>query len=351
MRLTVTKRQEPWKWGSCLIFPAALALALGLSALLLALHGKPPVEGMRLLFDGAFGSAHSLEDTLRKAVPLFLVSLGVAVTFRMQVWNIGAEGQYALGCIGATWAVLTFPGLPMPLMLLLMLLSAAAAGAAWALMPALLKTRLGMNEIISSLMLNYIGILFLEYLVYGPWKDPASFGFPMTVEFPAAATIPRFPGSRLHWGLALCAVFAVLIWVLFRHTRIGYELRASGSGARASRYARMDYNFLVVLSMLICGALAGIAGFVEISAVVGRLQPSVMVGYGFTAIVVAWLARLHPLVIALVSVLLAGLRVGVENLMLDLQVPAAFGGIIEGLVLLSVLAGQFFLIYRIKRIE
>ncbi len=351
MRLKIAKRQEPWKWGSCLIFPAALAVSLGLAALLLALQGKPPLEGLRLLFEGAFGSSHAWEDSIRKAVPLFLVSLGVAVTFRMQVWNIGAEGQYALGCVGATWAVLTFPGLPMPAMLGLMLASSAAAGALWAFIPAVLRTRLGVSEIITSLMLNYIGILFLEYLVYGPWKDPASFGFPMTMEFPDAAIIPRMAGTRLHWGLALCAVLAVAVWVLFRHTRIGYELRASGSGARASRYARMDYNFLVILSMLMCGAMAGLAGFVETSAVVGRLQPSIMAGYGFTAIVVAWLARLHPLTIALVSLLLAGLRVGVENLMLDLRVPAAFGGIIEGLVLLTVLSGQFFMTYRIKRAE
>jgi len=351
MAFTIAKRQEPWKWGSCFIFPAALALSLGLSALLLALQGKPPLTGLQLLFEGAFGARHAWEDTLRKAVPLFLCSLGVAVTFRMQVWNIGAEGQFALGCVGATWAVLAFPGLPAPAMLTLMLLTGAAAGAAWAFIPAVLRARLGVNEIITSLMLNYIGILFLEYLVYGPWKDPGSFGFPMTAEFPAAAVIPRIPGTHLHWGLLLCAVLAVAVWVLFRHTRVGYELRASGSGARASRYARMDYNFLVILAMLMCGALAGIAGMVEISAVVGRLQPSVMAGYGFTAIVVAWLARLHPLTIAVVSILLAGLRVGVENLMLDLQVPAAFGAIIEGLVLLTVLSGQFFLSYRIRKAE
>ena len=349
MAFRVSKRQEPWKWGSCFIFPAAVGLSLGLSALLLAALGKPPLTGLALLFDGAFGSGYVLTDALRTTVPLFLCSLGVAVAFRMQIWNIGAEGQYALGAVGAAWAALSFPQLPALALLPLMLTAGAVCGMLWALVPAWLKTRWRVNEIITTLMLNYIGILLLDYLVYGPWKDPASFGFPMTQEFVTAAILPRIPGTRLHWGLILCVLLAVGVHVLMNHTRLGYELRASGSGPRASRYARMPYNLLVLFVMAVCGALAGIAGFVETSATVGRLQPGVMAGYGYTAIIVAWLARLNPLGIAVASFLLAALRVGVENLQLELQVPAAFGQIIEGLVLLTVLSGQFFLHYQLRR--
>jgi len=346
--LTVIKRQEPPKWGSFLIFPTALAFSLGVSCLLLAVQGKPALHGLEILWQGAFGAGYALVDTLLKTVPIFLCSLGVAVAFRMQVWNIGAEGQFALGAVGASWAALTFPGLPAWALIPLMLASSAALGGLWAMIPAWLKLKLSINEIISTLMLNYIGILLLDYLVYGPWKDPTSFGFPMTREFPPAALIPAFPGTRLHWGLVLCAVAAVVLWVFLTRTRLGYELKASGESLRAARYARMPYGFLVMLVMGLCGALAGWAGLLECAAGVGRLQPSIMVGYGYTAIVVAWLARLNPGKIALASFFLAALRVGVENLQLELGVPAAFGGIIEGLILLSVLAGQFFNHYRFK---
>ena len=344
--LTIAKRQEPLKWGSFLIFPAALVLSLGISGLLLIMQGKSAMYGLSVLFSGAFGSDYSLQDTLLKSIPLFLCSLGVAVTFRMQVWNIGAEGQFALGAIGATWAALTFPDLPAYILLPLMFISGGIAGMFIALIPAFLKVRLKVNEIISTLMLNYIGILFLDYLVYGPWKNKQSFGFPMTPEFSEGATIPGIFGSRIHWGLAVCVVCGIAVWILLRYTRIGYELKASGSSARASRYAHMPYGFLVCFVMGVCGILAGWAGLIETSAVVGKLQPSLMAGYGFTAIIVAWLARLNPLYIGVAAFLLAGLRVGVENLQLDLQVPAAFGGILEGLILLTVLAGDFFKNYR-----
>lgn len=346
---TVTKRMEPPRWGSILVFPTALGISLAVSCLLLAAQGKSPAAGMAMLWHGAFGAWYTVEDTLLKTVPIFLCSLGVAVAFRMQVWNIGAEGQYALGAVGAGWAALAFPNLPAVVLLPLMFAGAALLGGLWAMLPAWLKLKLSINEIISTLMLNYIGILLLEWLVYGPWKDPSSFGFPMTREFSPAAVVGHFPGTRLHWGLLVCAACAVGLWVLLTRTRLGYELRASGESLGAARYARMPYNFLVLMVMGLCGAMAGWAGLLEASAVVGRLQPSLVVGYGYTAIVVAWLARLSPARIAVASFFLAALRVGTENLQLELGVPAAFGGIMEGLILLTVLAGQFFNSYTLRR--
>ncbi|NJB68850.1 simple sugar transport system permease protein [Desulfobaculum xiamenense] len=346
--LNVVKRQEPPKWGSFLIYPGCIALSLCISCLLLAAQGKPALEGMVMLWQGAFGAWYAFEDTLLKTVPIFLCSLGVAVTFRMQVWNIGAEGQFALGAVGATWAVLTFPNLPGWQLMPIMFLSSAVAGCAWGLIPAYLKLRLKVNEIITTLMLNYIGILILQFLVYGPWKAKASFGFPMTEEFPSAAVVAAIPGTRLHWGVAVCVVAAVILTIFLSRSRLGFELKASGESLGAARYARMPYGFLVMLVMGLCGALAGWAGMLETSAVVGRLQPSIMVGYGYTAIVVAWLARLKPWAIGLAAVFLAALRVGTENLMLELQVPAAFGHIMEGLILVTVIAGQFFMNYSIR---
>ncbi|MDD3312851.1 ABC transporter permease [Pseudodesulfovibrio sp.] len=343
------KRDEPWKWGALVIFLGALLFSLGVSALLLKGQGKDALPGLAILWDGSFGHLWALEGALLKAIPLFLCSLGVAVAFRMQIWNIGAEGQFALGAIGATWAALTFPGLPRAVLLPLMFLMAFLCGAVWALIPAVLKLRLRVNEIISTLMLNYIAILLLEYLVFGVWKDPTSFGFPMTREFPEAAIIPHIGGSKVHWGLAFCAAVGVGLWAFMRYTRLGFELKASGEGARVARYAKIRYGFLVMFVMCLSGGFAGWAGCIETSAVLNRLQPSLMVGYGYTAIVVAWLARLEPLNIAFASFLLAALRVGVENLQLELQIPAAFGSIMEALILLTVLAGQFFLTYTIER--
>ncbi|EPR41498.1 ABC-type transporter, integral membrane subunit, partial [Desulfovibrio sp. X2] len=186
-----------------------------------------------------------------------------------------------------------------------------------------------------------IGINLLDWLVYGPWKDPASFGFPMTPPYPAGATFPVLPGTKLHLGILVCVLAGVAVWLWLTKTRLGYEVKAAGSGPMASRYARMNYGFLVCLVMAACGVLAGFSGLIEAAATLGKLQPSIISGYGYTAIVVAWLARLNPLAIGLAAFLLAGLRVGVENIQLSLQVPASFGGIMEGLILLTVLAGQF----------
>lgn len=346
--LSTVRRQEPLGWGSCLVFLGALTLAFTVSGVLLAVQGKDALSALWLLLESAFGSRHALEDCMIKAVPIFLCSVGVGLTFRLQIWNIGAEGQFALGAVGATWAALSCPNWPWYALLPWMLVCASLAGAFWGAIPAVLRLKLRANEIIVSLMLNYVGILVLEYLVYGAWKDPGSFGFPMTSEFVSAAVVGRIPGTRLNWGLLLCLLIGAAMAIFLRYTRLGYELRACGENVRAARYARMPYGFLVVFVMAVSGALAGWAGFLESSAILGRLQPSIMSGYGYTAIVVAWLANLNPVIIAVASFLLAGLRVGMETLQLDMQVPAAFGGIMEGFILLSVLAGGFFSRYSLR---
>ena len=348
LRMRITKRQEPLGiGGSCFVLLTALSLSLLVSAVLLYLGGTSPIRGISVLFQGAFGSRYALEDSILKAIPIFLCALGVAVAFRLKIWNIGAEGQFALGAIGATWIALSFPAWPKFILLPAMIGMAMAAGGLWGLIPALLRQKLRTNEIIVTLMMNYIAILFLDFLVYGVWKDPTSFGFPMTPGFSEQAIVGKIGATAVNWGLVHCLVLGTLIFIFFRFTRIGFEIKASGDNVRAARYAGLPYDRLVMLVMVMSGALAGWAGFLEASATVNRLQPSIMVGYGYTAIVVAWLARLHPLSIGIAAVLLAGLRVGVESLQLDLQVPAAFGGIIEGLILLTVLAGGLFTHYRL----
>lgn len=348
VRFKISKRQVPLGWQSSLIVLGAVFFSLLISGAMLILQDKPAAMAITLLFKGAFGSWWSLQDCLIKAMPIFLCSLGVAIAFRLQVWNIGAEGQFALGAIGATGIALLFPQWPWYRLLPAMLAAAFMSGGLWGLIPAVLKLYMRANEIIVTLMLNYLAILLLDFLVYGPWKDPVSYGFPMTPEFPPAAIVAKIGTTGLNWGLALCLAAGFVIWVFLRFSRLGYEIKASGENIRAARYAGFRYARLVMLAMLLSGALAGAAGFLEASATINRLQPSIMVGYGYTAIIVAWLARLNPLYIGIASFLLAGLRVGLEGLQLDLQVPAAFGGIMEGLILLTVLAGSFFIDYRLE---
>jgi general nucleoside transport system permease protein len=348
--MRITKRQEPLgACGSCLVLLAALLLSLLFGAILLAFGGTSPVKGITVLFQGAFGSRWALQDSVAKAIPIYLCSLGVAVAFRLKIWNIGAEGQFALGAMGATWIALAFPAWPAYFLLPAMIAMAMAAGGLWGLIPALLRQRMKTNEIIVTLMMNYIAVLLLDYLVYGVWKDPTSFGFPMTPAFSSQAIVGRIGTTTINWGLLHCLGLGTAVWIFFRFSRIGFEIKASGDNVRAARYAGLPYDRLVVLVMVVSGSLAGWAGFLEASATVNRLQPSIMVGYGYTAIVVAWLARLNPFSIGVAAFLLAGLRVGVESLQLDLQVPAAFGGIIEGMILLTVLASGLFTNYRLVR--
>ncbi len=345
----VILRQHPPVWGSLLIFPLAVCIALFCCGILLALQGKDALAGLGMLVTGSFGSLYAVIDALNKTVPLFLCSLGVAVTFQMRIWNIGAEGQFALGAIGATFAALTLHGASAWILLPAMFFCAALAGMIWAFIPAALKLCLSINEIITTLMLNYIGISLLHFLVFGPWKDPGAFGFPYSKEFSKGAIIPSFFDTGLHWGFVLCLFCGVGLWVLLTKTRLGFELKVCGESYAAARYAHIPYPLLVFLSMGLCGALAGLSGFIEVSATAGRLQPSLPVGYGYTAIVVAWVARLSPVRIALVAFFLASLHVGTENLQLEMQVPDAFGSVIEGVLLLTILGGHFFTRYTLRK--
>ena len=350
--IRIKKRETPLRFGALIIIPCALLVAFLFCSFLLLVQGKPPIKAFYTLILGGFGDRFALEDTLIKAIPLFLCSLGVSIAFRMKIFNIGAEGQFALGGVGATWAVLMFPGLPMYFMLPLMLLCAAMAGGIWGCLPGALKVKFGLNEIISTLMLNYIGIEFLRYLIYGPWKDPGSMGFPMTAIFPPNATFPTLFGptffGRTHAGLIVCLLAAATLAIFLHRTRLGFELKASGESARVSKFAHMPYGFLLVLVLTMSGALAGMAGCVEVSATFNRLQPNLPTGYGYTAIVVAWLSRLRISSIAFFAFFLAGLKVGGEIIQMEMRVPAAFGGILEGLILLCVLAGQFFYTYKLE---
>lgn len=345
--VALEKRLEPASWLSLAVPALAMVIGLLLGAILLSVLGAHPWEAYREMAQGAFGSFYSLSETLVKATPLLLAGLSVGLAFRLGFWNIGAEGQFYLGAMGSTWVVLHQPGLPAPLLQSLMIIVGCLAGAVWGLIPAALRAYWRVNEIITTLMLNYIAILWLDFLVYGPWKDPQAFGFPFAPPFPPAARLPTLPGSRVHLGLFLGVLAAVGLALLLWRTRFGYEIRIIGFSLDAARYAGMNLERTTLAAMALSGGLAALAGVCEVAGVQGQLKHGLSPGYGYTAIIVAWMARLSLWGIIVVSVLLGGLLVGSDMLQIAMNLPVAAAYMLQGLILFSVLGLEFLVSHRL----
>lgn len=350
LRLERVNDQPRWlRWISPLLL---LLLALLVGAALLRMVGANPWIVYRRMFDIAFGSAYGWSDTTVKATPLLLAGLGVALAFRMRLWNIGAEGQLLIGAFFASGVALFWlpASTPMPLMLLAMGVAGFVGGALWALIPGILRARLHVNEIITTLMLNYVAIFWNNYFVYGPWSER---GFGLTAQFPRTAWLPRltdfseqipqFRGLTAHMGILIGVVVALVLWLLIRRTRWGFEVSVTGDNPRAARYAGINVTRNIIVVMLISGGLAGLAGMSEVSGVVHRLQERFSPGYGFTAIIVAWLAKLNPLAIIPVAYLFAALLVGGDAIQ-----PAGIAQLLQGVILFVVVGGEMMLQYRIR---
>jgi ABC-type uncharacterized transport system permease subunit len=349
MRLIIEKRLEYSRSIAFLVPIASVVLALLAGAVLLAAAGANPWTTYKAMAVGAFGGKYNISETMVKAIPLMLCGLGVSVAFRMLFWNIGAEGQLAVGGIAAAGVALFWADrIPSPLLLPAMVVAGFLGGALWGLIPALLKAYLRVNEIITTLMMNYIAILWVEHLFYGPWKDPKGYGFPGTAQFPKAAWLPRLPGTRFHLGLAFAVVAALFIWVVLRRTKWGYEIRVIGENPRAANYAGISIVRNIILVMILSGGLAGLAGMSEVAGISHRLQKGLTVGYGYTAIIVAWLGKLNPWGVLVVAILLAGLLVGGDQIQITMQLPAAVALVLQGAILFFVLGGSLFTQYRIR---
>jgi simple sugar transport system permease protein len=326
----------------------SVALAFAAGGIFLYSQGVSPFEAYANILKSSFGSGYDLSETAVKALPLAIVSLAVMLSFTMLVWNIGGEGQALVGALAAAAAVRYFPTENRVAMLSLMALAAATAGGFWAGIAGFMKARWNVNEIITTLMLNYIGMRLLEYFVYGPWRDPSSLGFPMTRPFIGSARLPSLWGTRIHMGLYAVLVLTVAMEILIRRTRWGYEIRVTGDNERAARYAGMNYLRKVVGVMFLSGAIAGLAGMSEVSGLQGRLQAGFSAQYGYTAIIVAWLSHLNPSLSLVVAFLMGALLVGGEALQIDMGLPVASASILQGLILFFVLGGEFFQKYRVR---
>jgi|Deesub1362A_J573_1020465.scaffolds.fasta_scaffold00029_126 simple sugar transport system permease protein len=335
---------------SVLVPVCSVVLALLAGAVFLAFTGRDPWFLYGEMFSGVFGTRYGLFETVVKAIPLMIAGLGVGLAFRMRLWNIGGEGQLYMGACAATWVALTFPDQPAWFLLPGMFAAAAVGGGVWGLLPAIPRAYLGVNEIITTLMLNYVAILWVDYLVYGPWRDPAGFNFPLTARFSPEAILPTLGDSRIHAGLLVGLTLALILYVVLYRTRWGYEIRVVGDSPGAARYAGINIGRNILLVMLASGVICGLAGMVEVSGLAHRLQPGFSPGYGYTAIIIAWLARLNPLTVILVAFLFGGLQVGGYIVQTN-GVPATMVAMLQGLVLFFVLAGEVLLKYRFRRVR
>ncbi|MBI3988561.1 MAG: ABC transporter permease [candidate division NC10 bacterium] len=303
--------------------------------------GKNPVRAYGEIFQGALGSTYGLTELLVKMTPFILCASATALPARIGLINVGAEGQLHTGALIATWGALTFGDLPRGILLPFLVILGFAGGAIWGSFSGALRTMVGLNETISTLLLNYVAVLLVEHYVHGPWKDPASFNWPFTAEFTEAARLPTFGSSRVHFGLVFALTAVVVLYLVLRKTRWGYEMRVIGDNAEAARRAGIPIGRYIVLTMFIGGGLAGLAGMAEVSAIQGRLRPGISTGFGYTGFLVSWLASHHPIGIVIMAFLLGVLALGGDMIQINLGLPYSTVNIIMALIFFIVLgSGQ-----------
>ncbi len=355
-RLRMEPRLEQPGWLGLIVSLGAVTFALVLGGIVLMLVGGDPIRAYAFMAKAAFGGIGVFSDTLVKATPLILVSLAAVVAFRMRLWNIGAEGQFYLGAFGASLVVLT-PLLPPEtspwLMIPAMMVMGMLAGALWGFIPGYLKAKYNVNEIISTLMMNYIAVAWNNYFIFDVWSEG---GFQMSRQFPKTAWLPRltdyaaqvpmFRGLTIHLGFVIALITAGVVWWIMYRSRWGYEIRLIGDNPRAARYAGINIVRNTILVMMLSGALAGLGGMLEISGVVHRLQGAISSGYGFTGIIIAWLAKLNPILVVPISILFGGLLLAGREIQ-----PSGIPMLIQGIILVCLIGSDFLFRNRIRLVQ
>ena len=351
--------ESPWRLERRAVPSTTMRIAAPLIAstamlttgfVIFALLGKEPLNALKVFFIQPLTSAYGWGELLLKATPLALCGLGLAVGFRANVWNIGAEGQLILGAICGGGVALFGASHLGPLALPVILVAGVAGGAAWAAIPALLRTRFNTSEILVSLMLVYIAQLLLAYLLHGAWRDPEGFNFPQSKAFDDAVILPLlFDGQRATVAVPLMLALAALSWIFSSRLFVGYRMLVAGQAPAAAAYAGFSERRNVWLALLIGGGAAGLAGVCEVVGPIGRLQADISPGYGFAAIIVAFVGRLHPVGVVLAALLMSLLYLGGESVQLELQLPAAVTGLFQGLLLFYLLAADLFVRFRLAR--
>lgn len=353
-QLTLEKRVEDVpRWLPAATTIGSIVIAFIISGIILKIIGGEPLRVAAFAFDATFGSWGVFSDTLVKATPLIMVGLACAIAFQMKLWNIGAEGQFYIGAFAATMVVmvpLVPPDSPKVVVIGAMLIMGLLGGAVWAFIPGFLKARFNINEIITTLMLNYIAISWNNFFIFNSWSDA---GFQMTPTFEKTAWLPRladyareyriFSGITLHLGVVFALIATVIVWWTLTRSRWGYEIKLIGDNPNAARYAGINIARNIILVMMVSGALAGLAGMSEITGVVHRLQERISPGYGYTGIIVAWLAKLNPFAVILVSILFGALILAGREIQ-----PAGLSMLLQGIILFMVISSDVLLRYKVR---
>ena len=351
MQYRLEKRPRPSRLMLYLAPVLALIGTALIGAILFGLIGYDGIGAVREIFVTPLANPLKWQDLAIKSAPLIIIAIGLSIGYRANVWNIGAEGQYVIGGLAGTGIALLTRDMSGPWILPLMILAGMAGGMAWAAIPALLRTKLRVNEILTSLMLTYVAIQLLYYLVIGPWRDPMGFGFPQTAIFRADQLLPRIvPGTIVHAGVAIALVVAVIAWFVMSRSLFGFQVRVVGSAPHAARYGGFSTNQTIWLALLSGGALAGLAGILEATGPFARMVPSFPTNYGFTAIIVAFLGRLHPVGIVFAGLAIAITIVGGEVAQTTIGLPYAAVGIFQAMMLFLILASDILVRYRLRRL-
>ncbi|RYY82313.1 MAG: ABC transporter permease [Comamonadaceae bacterium] len=334
-----------WSLASPLL---ALAITVVIGTLLFMALGKDPVQGLRVFFWEPVSSGYRLGELMVKATPLLLIALGLAVCFRSNVWNIGAEGQFVIGALVAGGVALLAGKDTSRWIVLAILVAGVVGGMAWAAITALLRDRFNANEILVSLMLVYVATLLLNYMVFGPWKDPGGYNFPQSRSFEAVTQIPRLmQGSRVSIGLLIALGAAAALWIFLFRTRAGFAQQVGGLAPAAARYAGFSSRRALWTALLVSGGAAGLAGALEVAGPIGQLTPYVPAGYGFAAIIVAFVGRLHPVGMVFSAILMSMFYIGGELAQSRLGLPKSITGVFQGLLLFALLACDTLIAYRL----
>ncbi|MBV8743653.1 MAG: ABC transporter permease [Xanthobacteraceae bacterium] len=353
MRLVLEPRAERSTAAAIASPLIAVGLTLLVMSILFAFLGKDPLNALAVYFLQPLTDSYSLQEMVVKATPLVMIAIGLALCYLANVWNIGAEGQFVIGAVAGSYLAVKTQGTDVGAWVLpAMLVLGAIGGALYALIPAICRVRFGASEILVSLMLVYVADLVLDYLVRGPWRDPHGYNFPTTADFDPVATVPSIiEGSRLHIGALVALVVVAAAWTVLGRTIKGFEIRVVGAAPKAARFAGFDADRLVLFTFAVSGALAGLAGIIEVAGPVGHLQPGISPGYGFTAIIVAFLGRLNPIGILIAGLFLALTFIGGEQAQISLKVPLDLTKVFQGILLFFVLACDSLILYRMRLIR
>lgn len=351
MQYRLEKRREPSRFMLYATPVAAVALTMVIGAIIFSAIGFNGIGAVREIFLTPLTNAYKWQDLGVKAAPLIIIGVGLSIAYRANVWNIGAEGQYIMGGLAATWVALASHGTGGWWTLPVMMIAGVLGGAAYAAIPALLKTRLNVNEILTSLMLTYASVQLIYYLVRAPWKDPMGMGFPQTRRFASEALLPNIiPGTIVHAGVPIAIIVALIAWFIMSRSVFGYQMRVVGAAPHAARYGGFSENKTIWLALLVSGGLAGFAGMLEVAGPFQRMVPGFPTNYGFTAIIVAFLGRLNPFGVIFAGIVMAITFVGGEVAQTTIGLSNSATGVFQAMMLFFLLAGDILVRYRIKRV-